>query len=262
MKDKVQKIREEVERLKSLIGNNSFLSDYEKGCNDGREDMCDELISIIDSLQEEPVSSIWHDASEKSNKAEDVVVINPSDNTGEILTGCIKVYQGRIWAYTSVLLNLDNPCKIGKNLQEEHVSNDLEEAAHLYVDTTIEWFDSEDNPCCYPAFIAGAQWQKQHLWKSADGDELPEYEREVVVLHQPYPLEGSEYAVSFAHRPDPKGWNGTNIVTGKVEHYTPKTYDKGGWNSPDIKWWLDLELPCGGRTISMNYTDKNKEKAK
>lgn len=40
-------------------------------------------------------------------------------------------------------------------------SNDLEEAAHSYVDTTIEWFDSEGNPCCYPAFEAGAEWQKE-----------------------------------------------------------------------------------------------------
>lgn len=47
------------------------------------------------------------------------------------------------------------------SLEEEPVSNDLEEAAHFYVDTTIEWFDSEGNPCCYPAFIAGAQWQKE-----------------------------------------------------------------------------------------------------
>ena len=46
-------------------------------------------------------------------------------------------------------------------LKEDPVSNDLEKAAHFYVDTTIEWFDSEGNPCCYPAFIAGAQWQKE-----------------------------------------------------------------------------------------------------
>ena len=103
---------------------------------------------------------------------------------------------------------------------------------------------------------------EQTLWKPADGEDLPELEREVIVLYQPYPLEGSEYAVSFGHRPDSKGWDGTSIVTGKVEHYTPKTYDKGGWNMPNIKWFLDLELPCGGRTISMNYTDKNKEQAK
>jgi hypothetical protein len=63
MTDKVQKIREEVVRLKSLIGNNSFLSDYWKGCNDGREDVCDELISIIDSLQEEPLSEDLEEAA-------------------------------------------------------------------------------------------------------------------------------------------------------------------------------------------------------
>lgn len=72
--------------------------------------------------KEELVSSIWHDASEKSNEPEDVVIINPSDNTGEVLTNCTGVYSGRIWSYTSDLLNLDNPCKIGKNLQEEPVS--------------------------------------------------------------------------------------------------------------------------------------------
>lgn len=103
---------------------------------------------------------------------------------------------------------------------------------------------------------------EQNIWKPADGEDLPELEREVVVLHQPYPLEGSEYAVGFAHRPDPKGWDGTNIATEKVEHYTPKTYDKGGWNIPDIKWWLNVKLPCGGRTISMNYTDKNEKQIK
>ena len=77
---------------------------------------------VIKELQEKPVSNIWHDASKKSNEPEDVVIINPSDNTGEVLTNCVDVYQGRIWAYTSELLKLNNPCKIGKNLQEESVS--------------------------------------------------------------------------------------------------------------------------------------------
>lgn len=57
-------------------------------------------------------------------------------------------------AYNEVLSYINS-------LEEEPVSNDLEEAAHSYVDTTIEHFDSEGNPCCYPAFIAGAQWQKE-----------------------------------------------------------------------------------------------------
>ena len=80
------------------------------------------------------------------------------------------------------------------------------------------------------------------LWKPADGDDLPEIDREVIVLYQKYPLEGNEYAVGFGHRPM-EFWDGKNIETGKVTRYYPKRYDKGGWNSPNIKYWLDLDLP-------------------
>ena len=60
----------------------------------------------------------------------------------------------KVEAYEDLLTFIDS-------LEEEPVSNDMEEAAKFYVDTTIEYFDSEGSPCCYPAFIAGAQWQKQ-----------------------------------------------------------------------------------------------------
>lgn len=96
------------------------------------------------------------------------------------------------------------------------------------------------------AFEAGAEWADANSinpWKPADGEDLPEYDREVIVLTQPYPLEGSEYAVSFAHRPNPNGWDGKSVTTGKVEHYTPKTYDKGGWSIPNVVWWLDCDFP-------------------
>lgn len=81
------------------------------------------------------------------------------------------------------------------------------------------------------------------FWKSADGEDLPDIDRGVIVLIQPYPLKGSEYVVSFAHRPNPNGWDGKSVTTGKVEHYTPKTYDKGGWSIPNVVWWLDCDLP-------------------
>ena len=55
-------------------------------------------------------------------------------------------------------------------------------------------------------------------------------------------MEGNEYAVGFGHRPM-EFWDGKNIETGKVTRYYPKRYDKGGWNSPNIKYWLDLDLP-------------------
>ena len=85
----------------------------------------------------------------------------------------------------------------------------------------------------------------ESLWKDAQSDNLPIFDREVIVLCQPYPLEGNEYTVSFAHRPNPDGWDGKNIITGEIEHYTPHIYDrdKGGWSIPSVVWWLDCELP-------------------
>ena len=82
----------------------------------------------------------------------------------------------------------------------------------------------------------GAKWQKEHLWKPADGDDLPEIDREVIAL-----LDNGK--VVFAHRPNPEGWDAKSIITEKVERYIPETYDKGGWNIPDVKWWLDCSMP-------------------
>lgn len=79
---------------------------------------------------------------------------------------------------------------------------------------------------------------KSQGWKPADGKDLPEINREVVALV----WENEHYKVVFAHRP-PRHWDGTNILTGETTRYYPKRYDKGGWNIPDVKWWLDLELP-------------------
>jgi hypothetical protein len=72
-------------------------------------------------------------------------------------------------------------------------------------------------------------------WKDAQGDDLPEIDREVIAL-----LDNGK--VVFAHRP-PEFWDGKNIITGKVTRNYPKTYGKGGWNIPDVKYWLDVELP-------------------
>ena len=92
-----------------------------------------------------------------------------------------------------------------------------------------------------PAFIAGAEWNSTHAWKDAQGEDLPEIDREVIALIQD---EDDAWItkVVFAHRP-PKHWDGKNILTGEVTRYTPKTYDKGEWNIPNVKFWLDLELP-------------------
>jgi hypothetical protein len=71
--------------------------------------------------------------------------------------------------------------------------------------------------------------------KPADGEDLPEIDREVIAL-----LDDGK--VVFAHRP-PEYWDGKNIDTGKVTRNYPKTYDKGGWNIPNVKYWLDCSMP-------------------
>ena len=88
------------------------------------------------------------------------------------------------------------------------------------------------------AFKAGAEWADKTNWKPADGDNLPEIDREVIALVE----ENGYYIAVFAHRP-PEYWDGRNILTDKVTRNYTKRYDKGEWNQPNVKWWLDLELP-------------------
>lgn len=85
--------------------------------------------------------------------------------------------------------------------------------------------------------------REKNLWHDAQGDYLPEIDREVIVFTQNFLEYPGIMRVAIAHRPNPDGWDGRNILTDEVTHYTPQTYGKGGWNFPDIKWWLDLELP-------------------
>jgi hypothetical protein len=88
-------------------------------------------------------------------------------------------------------------------------------------------------------FKAGAEWadaNAQNLLHDAQGDDLPAIGREVIVL-----LDNGK--VCYGHRPNPKGWMGISVLDGEKNYYVPKTYGKGGWNIPDVKWWLDCKLP-------------------
>ena len=89
------------------------------------------------------------------------------------------------------------------------------------------------------------------FWKPAEGKDLPEIDREVVALVK----ENEYYKVVFAHRP-PKHWDGKNILTGEVTRNYPKRYDKGNWNQPNVKWWLDLPLPEEEGEIFITYDDR------
>ena len=130
-------------------------------------------------------------------------------------------------------------------LGEEPVSEDIEkeiEHAHKLFYEEVGW-DSDEGARAYVADWFAyyfANWQKEHLWKPADGDDLPEYDREVIAILD---YDFGHYKVVYAHRPFPDGWNGTNIDTGKKEHFEPEIYDKGGWNQPHVLYWLDAKLP-------------------
>ena len=93
------------------------------------------------------------------------------------------------------------------------------------------------------AYLCGAEEMERLIdssmwWKSADGGELPAIDREVIALT-------TEGKVVFAHRPK-ESWQGKNIITGEVTTYYPERYGAGQWNAPDIKWWLDIEIPLHG----------------
>jgi hypothetical protein len=225
MTDKVQKIREEVERLKSqlLRGACSSQIAMETRC---KEEAYNEVLAILDTVQEEPVS-------EDLEKAAQEYVTKEGYLAGLHYNSMVRSFKaGAEW-------HASHNTKLPDNLllAARKASIDMCDIDDKYLD------EYPYHPIAEQKFIEGAKWQKENLWKPADGDSLPEYDREVIVLTQPYPLEGSEFAVSFAHRPDPKGWDGKSIATGKVEHLTPKTYGKGGWNIPDVIFWLYVELP-------------------
>lgn len=78
-----------------------------------------------------------------------------------------------------------------------------------------------------------------NLWHDAQGEDLPVIDREVIVLCE-------NGKVCFGHRPNKRGYLGKSLLTGNVETFYPQTYGKGGWNIPDVRWWLDVEMPQKG----------------
>ena len=128
----------------------------------------------------------------------------------------------------------------------------LIEALHRRDDALMEILDRMKGKKLYNNLLVQLKyfWQntKREIycatpWKDAQGDDLPEYEREVVVFTQIFLDDTEMMRVAIGHRPNPDGWDGKNLSTGEVKHYTPKTYDKGGWNIPNVKWWLDCSMP-------------------
>ena len=220
----------------------------------GKLEALEGIVDFIDSLQEEPVN-IWHDASVKPNIKEKGGIFVITASNGEYIgsryyshnDGTIIFGNYDKWAYLNDLANLSNVERTVKDRKEESVSEDLEEASKEwlrpqldksyanYGETKMMELTHFDGYAMLDAIEFGAKWKAENLWKPADGNDLPEIDREVIAL-----LDNGK--VVYAHRPSAY-WDGKDIVTGKVTRNYPKTYDKGGWNIPNIKWWLDCSLP-------------------
>ena len=167
--------------------------------------MSDNEKAKMDSLQEEPVSK-GRDIFDNCIKSEEKFIL-PQKISGNInCENCL---------YSSA-------CALG-DIQEciidKPVSEDLKKASIIHSEIVRNTSVIDED------FIDGAKWQKQHLWKYADGRELPEIDRGVICL-----LDCGK--VVKAHRPSTKN----NLCV-------PETYGKGGWSYPNIKYWLDVELP-------------------
>ena len=83
------------------------------------------------------------------------------------------------------------------------------------------------------------QAEKDLGWHSIE-ESLPPYDEEVIALTDM--MHGKQLSsarcICYAHRPNPKGYNGKSIITGKVSHYELMTYN--GWNIEGVKYWM----PC------------------
>lgn len=125
---------------------------------------------------------------------------------------------------------------------DKPVSEELEEAAKRYATEGDEISGLYIIDVEVDAFKAGAEWKKNHLWKDAQGDDLPEIDREVVVLVQDYPDDKDHLRVAFAHRPNKyaKVWN---YNFGEEQTIEIERHGKGGWNIPNVKYWLDVVFP-------------------
>jgi len=71
----------EIEKIKSYIGSDKYLSDFEKGCNFGREDVCDSLLNFINTIEvkevdlckeiEEQITKYYNDCEQKLKEMDD-----------------------------------------------------------------------------------------------------------------------------------------------------------------------------------------------
>ena len=118
MTDK-EKFRKEVEKLKSSLIHGACSSQIamETRC---KEEAYNEVLAILDTMQEEPVSKVWHYANEHP-EIEKPILLRKVNGVVELSICHDENFYpeiGEMWAYIEDLLNLSNVESTVKNLKE------------------------------------------------------------------------------------------------------------------------------------------------
>lgn len=152
MTDKIQKIREEVERLKGWNNNvrNStrHMTLQEEDFNRGKHSSYLEILNFIDSLQEEPVSEFLNTESMIESYKQRLISQANGMKNSPLIDMCLASYKHGI-NETLDTLNLSNVQRTVKASQEEPVSiwNDISEDA--FIEKACEYlmeYEFNDSP--------------------------------------------------------------------------------------------------------------------
>ena len=232
-KEKLDAIRAEIHRIVAVRG-----YDIE---------MANDLFTFIDSLPNEPVSEELERASKEWLKPQldksygsygEGKMMELTHFDGYAMLDAIEF--GANWQKLQDMGITNKAQDVVANLLSS-ADNPLDayatEVAFVMLPATLkESYHHTNRDRIGDAVKLGAKWKENHLWKPADGDDLPDIDREVIAL-----LDNGE--VMFAHRPHKGKYIGKSLTTGNIETFENETYDKGGWNIPNVKYWLDVELP-------------------
>ena len=249
MTDKIQKIKDWISKTQDgLMDANG---NFENPSNEGAFHILSNLDYYIDSLQEEPVKrtpadieAAMQEVEEKSrvfteaHKGEDTDTILAQMRGKEPVSEDLEKIVEEIAEPT--ILNAYGTKELARRLRNTICGISISENLDEYINELSKQFPEVSFAKLSRIAVRVAKWQKENLWKPADGDDLPEIDREVIAILD---YDFGHYKVVYAHRPFPDGWDGTNIDTGEKEHFEPEIYDKGGWNQPHILYWLDARLP-------------------
>ena len=77
-----------IDRIKKSIGSDRFLSEFEKGCNQGKEDVCDDLRAFLNTIEVKNVDL----EKEFDNYAKDILACDVQFEPFTHLYNCAKYF--------------------------------------------------------------------------------------------------------------------------------------------------------------------------